>query len=153
MVIIIIQVANATNAVANVDDYSGSARLLAATTLRLKDSIEKFEFIILIVINLYLHFVCICMLIVPMDRNVLGTLNLGDILSQRESIAREMQVLSQPRVVPDREILNTKMGNTYVRMRNTFATRGHQLQGKWMYLSQTRVVPDKTRKPEYQNRK
>ena len=61
------------------------------------------------------------MLIVPMDRNVLGTLNLGDILSQRESIAREMQVLSQPRVVPDREILNTKMGNTYVRMRNTFA--------------------------------
>ena len=34
MVIIIIQVANATNAVANVDDYSGSARLLAATTLR-----------------------------------------------------------------------------------------------------------------------
>jgi len=51
------KVANATNAVANVDDYSGSARLLAATTLR----------------------------------NVLGTLNLGDILSQRESIAREMQ--------------------------------------------------------------
>ena len=39
--------------VANVDDYSGSARLLAATTLR----------------------------------NVLGTKNLGDILSERESIA------------------------------------------------------------------
>ena len=94
------------------------------------------------------------MLIVPMDRNVLGTLNLGDILSQRESIAREMQVLSQPRVVPDREILtNTKMGNTYVTMINTFATRGNQLQGKFMYLSQTRVVPDKTRKTEYQNRK
>jgi erythrocyte band 7 integral membrane protein len=52
------KVANATNAVANVDDYSGSARLLAATTLR----------------------------------NVLGTLNLGDILSQREMIAKEMQV-------------------------------------------------------------
>merc|ERR1719154_954650 len=51
------KVANATDAVANVDDYSGSARLLAATTLR----------------------------------NVLGTMNLGDILSQRESIAREMQ--------------------------------------------------------------
>ena len=63
---------NATHAVANVDDYSGSARLLAATTLR----------------------------------NVLGTLSLGDILSQvmmtmmmslmnilsqRETIAREMQ--------------------------------------------------------------
>merc|ERR1711892_1058142 len=45
------------HAVANVDDYSGSARLLAATTLR----------------------------------NVLGTMNLGDILSQREAIARQMQ--------------------------------------------------------------
>ena len=52
------KVKNAIHAVANVDDYSGSARLLAATTLR----------------------------------NVLGTMNLGDILSQRESIAREMQV-------------------------------------------------------------
>jgi len=51
------KVANATHAIANVDDYSGSARLLAATTLR----------------------------------NVLGTMNLGDILSQRESIAKEMQ--------------------------------------------------------------
>jgi len=51
------KVANATHAVANVDDYSGSARLLAATTLR----------------------------------NVLGTMNLGEILSQRENIAREMQ--------------------------------------------------------------
>ena len=51
------KVKNATHAVANVDDYSGSARLLAATTLR----------------------------------NVLGTLSLGDILSQRETIAREMQ--------------------------------------------------------------
>jgi erythrocyte band 7 integral membrane protein len=53
------KVANATSAVSNVDDYSGSARLLAATTLR----------------------------------NVLGTLTLGDILSQRETIANEMQVL------------------------------------------------------------
>jgi len=51
------KVKNAIHAVANVDDYSGSARLLAATTLR----------------------------------NVLGTMNLGEILSQRESIAREMQ--------------------------------------------------------------
>ena len=49
------------SAVTNVDDYSGSARLLAATTLR----------------------------------NVLGTRNLGDILSDRESIAQEMQVLHQ----------------------------------------------------------
>ena len=57
------KVANAIHAVANVDDYSGSARLLAATTLR----------------------------------NVLGTMNLGEILSQRESIAKEMRVFfSQP---------------------------------------------------------
>ena len=53
------KVQDATSAVANVDDYSGSARLLAATTLR----------------------------------NVLGTKNLGDILSERESIAQEMQEL------------------------------------------------------------
>ena len=54
------KVANAIHAVANVDDYGGSARLLAATTLR----------------------------------NVLGTLTLGDILCQRESIAKEMKVAS-----------------------------------------------------------
>merc|ERR1719429_445730 len=53
------KVANATHAVSNVDDYSGSARLLAATTLR----------------------------------NVLGTLTLGEILSQRESIAKEMKTV------------------------------------------------------------
>ena len=53
------KVKDATSAVANVDDYSGSAQLLAATTLR----------------------------------NVLGTRNLGDILSEREAIAQEMQVL------------------------------------------------------------
>merc|ERR1719154_16554 len=53
------KVKDPTSAVANVDDYSGSARLLAATTLR----------------------------------NVLGTKNLGDILSERESIANEMQSL------------------------------------------------------------
>ena len=52
------KVSNCTAAVANVEDYSGSARLLAATTLR----------------------------------NVLGTLTLGDILSQRETIANEIQV-------------------------------------------------------------
>lgn len=53
------KVADATCAVANVDDYSGSSRLLAATTLR----------------------------------NVLGTKNLGDILSERESIAHELHEL------------------------------------------------------------
>ena len=53
------KVHDATSAVSNVDDYSGSARLLAATTLR----------------------------------NVLGTKDLGDILSERENIAQEMQEL------------------------------------------------------------
>ena len=53
------KVANATHAVSNVDDYSGSARLLAATTLR----------------------------------NVLGTMTLGDILCNREAIAKEMKVM------------------------------------------------------------
>jgi erythrocyte band 7 integral membrane protein len=47
------------SAVTNVDDYDGSARLLAATTLR----------------------------------NVLGTKNLGDILSERESIAHDLHEL------------------------------------------------------------
>ena len=51
------KVKDAILAVANVDDYSGSPRLLAATTLR----------------------------------NILGTRNLGDILSERESIATEMK--------------------------------------------------------------
>ena len=51
------KVANAIHAVANVDDYGGSARLLAATTLR----------------------------------NVLGTMTLGDILCNREAIAKEMK--------------------------------------------------------------
>jgi len=51
------KVKDATNAISNVDDYSGSAKLLAATTLR----------------------------------NVLGTRNLGDILSEREAIAQEME--------------------------------------------------------------
>jgi erythrocyte band 7 integral membrane protein len=45
------------SAVANVNGYGGSSRLLAATTLR----------------------------------NILGTRTLGDILSDRESIAHEMQ--------------------------------------------------------------
>ena len=33
------------------------------------------------------------LMVMLLVRNVLGTLNLGDILSQRETIAREMQVL------------------------------------------------------------
>ena len=59
------KVRDPTSAVANVDDYSGSARLLAATTLR----------------------------------NVLGTLTLGDILCQREAIAKEMKVRGQALVI------------------------------------------------------
>ena len=58
------------SAVTNVDDYSGSARLLAATTLR----------------------------------NVLGTRNLGDILSERESIAQEMQVMGGLGNLKDRKV-------------------------------------------------
>merc|ERR1719221_1755496 len=59
-------VKNAIHAVANVDDYSGSARLLAATTLR----------------------------------NVLGTMTLGEILSQRESIANEMKAVLDVATAP-----------------------------------------------------
>ena len=59
---------------ANVDDYNGSAQLLAATTLRY--------------ISLEWIFDCLAL-----ARNVLGTKNLGDILSERESIALEMQVV------------------------------------------------------------
>ena len=66
------KVKDATSAVANVDDYSGSSRLLAATTLR----------------------------------NILGTRNLGDILSERESIAREMKVNSVHRIKIRRVHLN-----------------------------------------------
>ena len=51
------KVDNPIHAVANVDNYGESSRLLAATTLR----------------------------------NVLGTLTLGDILSQRESLANQMR--------------------------------------------------------------
>ena len=54
------KVKDATLAVANVDDYASSAKLLAATTLR----------------------------------NILGTKTLADILSERESIAHDMQVSS-----------------------------------------------------------
>ena len=54
---LITRIQDPISAVTNVDDYSGSARLLAATTLR----------------------------------NVLGTRNLAEILSERESISRVMQ--------------------------------------------------------------
>ena len=61
------KVKNAIHAVANVDDFGGSARLLAATTLR----------------------------------NVLGTMTLGEILSHRENIAREMKVTLASNIYED----------------------------------------------------
>ena len=72
------KVANATHAVSNVDDYSGSARLLAATTLR----------------------------------NVLGTMTLGDILCQRESIANEMKVTNTLDPFPLKFLLSSSADNT-----------------------------------------
>ena len=74
------KVANATHAVSNVDDYSGSARLLAATTLR----------------------------------NVLGTMTLGDILCNREAIAKEMKVCSlQFPPVPGQIIITLPLYNIH----------------------------------------
>jgi erythrocyte band 7 integral membrane protein len=70
------KVKDATSAVAKVDDYSGSAQLLAATTLR----------------------------------NVLGTRNLGDILSDREAIAREMQVYRKRQNLSLTVMLHIKSG-------------------------------------------
>ena len=64
----------------NVDDYSGSARLLAATTLR-----NPIVWKILSKKGYNLN--------IPLFRNVLGTKNLGDILSERESIAHELHEL------------------------------------------------------------
>ena len=72
------KVANATHAVSNVDDYSGSARLLAATTLR----------------------------------NVLGTMTLGDIPCQRESIANEMKVTNTLDPFPFKFLLSSSADNT-----------------------------------------
>ena len=92
LIMIYNKVANATHAVANVDDYSGSARLLAATTLRQTHihCLMVSPFFCFILRNLYgwhgWNVKCI------FCRNVLGTLTLGEILSQRERIASEMQV-------------------------------------------------------------
>ena len=67
------------------DDYSGSAQLLAATTLRWV-LFDFAEYIIIITI-----IIVIIITIIITIRNVLGTRNLGDILSEREAIASEMQ--------------------------------------------------------------
>ena len=75
---------DATSAVANVDDYNGSAQLLAATTLRW-DYLSQLSTNYYLFKDLSFSFFMI--------RNVLGTKNLGDILSERESIALEMQVV------------------------------------------------------------
>ena len=80
---------DATSAVANVDDYSGSAQLLAATTLRWV-LFHFAEYIIVITIVIVI-IITITTTITITTRNVLGTRNLGDILSEREAIASEMQ--------------------------------------------------------------
>ena len=65
---------DATSCIANVDDYGQSTRLLAATTLRYINN---------------------CHITLKQDllsfRNVLGTKTLGEILSDRETIATDMQ--------------------------------------------------------------
>ena len=75
------KVSNATSAISNVDDYSQSTRLLAATTLRFDKRFGESR------LPFFLHSS------IPgfFSRNVLGTKNLGDILSDREVIAAMMQ--------------------------------------------------------------
>ena len=76
---------------ANVDDYSGSAQLLAATTLRWV-LFHFGDYIIVITITIVIIItITITTTITIAIRNVLGTRNLGDILSEREAIASEMQ--------------------------------------------------------------
>ena len=75
------QVKDPISAVTNVDDYSGSARYQPAK-INLKLSSRECFFST----NLSR------LLAATTLRNVLGTRNLGDILSERESIAQEMQV-------------------------------------------------------------
>ena len=81
------KVKDATSAVANVDDYNGSAQLLAATTLRWNYLSQLSTSYYLLKDKSFTFFII---------RNVLGTKNLGDILSERESIALEMQVVHCP---------------------------------------------------------
>ena len=68
---------------ANVDDYSGSAQLLAATTLR----------------------------------NVLGTRNLAEILSERESISKVMQDALDEAT----DLWGVKVGTQYTSINKTHA--------------------------------
>ena len=77
------KVANAIHAVANVDDYSGSAR---------QGSKDRAPSRLLCILFVILILFCPRLLAATTLRNVLGTMNLGEILSQRESIAREMRV-------------------------------------------------------------
>ena len=79
------KVSNAISAISNVDDYGQSTRLLAATTLRFEFTFRRVSFD---------HSFSRCTFRfrrIPLSRNVLGTKNLGDILSERESIASMMQ--------------------------------------------------------------
>ena len=74
------------------DDYSGSAQLLAATTLRwVLFHFAEYIIVITITIVIIITNITITTTITITIRNVLGTRNLGDILSEREAIASEMQ--------------------------------------------------------------
>ena len=70
-----------------------------------------------------------------LDRNVLGTLNLGDILSQRESIAREMQVLSQPTSRARQKKI--QKSTNYKKYTNTQIYKYTNTKGKCRYLAKT----------------
>ena len=48
---------------------------------------------IIVIVIVIITIIIIAIIIITIIRNVLGTMNLGEILSQRESIAREMQVI------------------------------------------------------------
>ena len=79
------KVSNAISAISNVDDYGQSTRLLAATTLRFEFTFRRQSLVRPYSISRRTF------RRIPLSRNVLGTKNLGDILSERESIASMMQ--------------------------------------------------------------
>ena len=104
---------------ANVDDYSGSAQLLAATTLRwvLFDFAEYIIVIIITIVNVIIITITIIITtsttITITTRNVLGTRNLGDILSEREAIASEMQQGLDSATAPWGVLIERGLGWTY----------------------------------------
>ena len=73
--VVFYRVSNATISVANVEDSHHSTRLLAQTTLRL------------------MMMTMMTVMMMMMTRNILGTKNLHEILSERESISSGIQEL------------------------------------------------------------